>query len=364
MFVHSRFVDLDTVVGCPRIVASVRPDPHPVRPTRRRLLQLFAAGAGVGVVGTLPVVAQGAQPTIRPRSAWGADLPPQGPLEAEAPGDVRFLLVHHTASGNRYDPGDVAGMIRSFHRTHTGPDKGWPDVAYNFFVDRFGTIWEGREGSLDLPIKGSATGGSQGFAQLCCFIGNHEEEPPTAEAEEAMIGLLAWLAGRYGIDPQGRTEFVSRGSNRHPAGTTVVTPTIVPHREMSQTVCPGRFGVELVSRLPVLVAARAAGIGQQPAPVATVAPTPLAAPSTSVAPTEEAVAEGPPVAVPATAAPDAAALSLPAVPSTALHGKAVLGADVKVHGSGDVGQLRLTAAGLLAAVSTATAVVIRRRGLR
>ena len=140
MFVHSRFVDLDTVEGWPRIVASVRHDPHPVRPTRRRLLQLLAAGAGVGVFGTMPVLAQPVSPTIRPRSAWGGDLPPQGPLEAEAPGDVRFLLVHHTASGNTYDRDDVVGMIRSFHRTHTGPDKGWPDVAYNFFVDLVGHI--------------------------------------------------------------------------------------------------------------------------------------------------------------------------------------------------------------------------------
>ena len=371
MFVHSRFVDLDTVEGWPRIVASVRHDPHPVRPTRRRLLQLLAAGAGVGVFGTMPVLAQPIAPTIRPRSAWGGDLPPQGPLEAEAPGDVRFLLVHHTASGNTYEPGDVVGMIRSFHRTHTGPDKGWPDVAYNFFVDRFGTIWEGREGSIDLPIKGSATGGSQGFAQLCCFIGNHEEEPPTAEAEAAMTELLAWLAGRYGINPQGTTEFVSGGSNRHPAGTTVVTPTIVPHREMSQTVCPGRYGVELVTRLPALVAARSAGFAQAPsptAPVSTVEATPeAAAPLPSTQPTEQALATGPTAAVPSASGvptPADPVLSVPTVPGTTLNGKALLNANVKVYGSDDIGRLRLTAAGLLATVSTAIGVVIRRRGLR
>src|SRR5688500_10190272 len=46
---------------------------------------------------------------IRPRAAWGAFLPPAGPMAEEAPGDVRFLLVHHTASANEYEPDDVIG---------------------------------------------------------------------------------------------------------------------------------------------------------------------------------------------------------------------------------------------------------------
>ncbi len=55
---------------------------------------------------------------------------------------------------------------------HTGPDKGWPDIAYNFMVDRFGQIFEARAGSLAGPVAGSATGGNQGFSQLCCFLGH------------------------------------------------------------------------------------------------------------------------------------------------------------------------------------------------
>ena len=186
-----------------------------------------------------------------------------------------------------------------------------------------------------------------------------------------MTELLAWLAGRYGINPQGTTEFVSRGSNRHPAGTTVVTPTIVPHREMSQTVCPGRYGVDLVTRLPALVAARSAGFAQAPptGPVATVEATPEAAAATlpSGPPTEQALATGPTAAVPSASgvpAPADPVLSVPAVPGTTLNSKALLNANVKVYGSDDIGRLRLTAAGLLATVSTAIGVVIRRRGLR
>lgn len=78
---------------------------------------------------------------VRPRADWAQGLVATGELQQEDPQDVKFLLVHHTASGNRYDPEDVPGLIRSYYALHTGPDKNWPDVAYNFFVDRFGTIW-------------------------------------------------------------------------------------------------------------------------------------------------------------------------------------------------------------------------------
>ena len=166
----------------------------------------------------------GPAPPIVPRSEWGGDLPVKGPMEAEAPGDVRFLLVHHTATSNDYARSGSVPQLRSLYSLHTGPDKGWPDIAYNFLLDRFGVIRGGRTGSLQQPIKGSATGGSQGFAQLCCFIGDHSSQPPTEEAQASMAQLLAWLAGRYGVpmSPGATATFVSRGSNRWPAGQTVM----------------------------------------------------------------------------------------------------------------------------------------------
>lgn len=179
-------------------------------------------------------------PEILPRSAWaGPDRPP-GPLLDEAPGDVRFLLVHHSVNDNAYGEEAVAGLLRSIYDTHTR-DKGWPDVAYNFFVDRFGRIWEGRAGSAERPVRGDATGGSQGFALLCCSLGDHRTEPPSPPARDAFVALLAHLAEREGVDvtPGATATFTSRGSNLHPAGTVVTTPTIAGHRDMSATECPG-----------------------------------------------------------------------------------------------------------------------------
>jgi hypothetical protein len=56
-----------------------------------------------------------------------------------------------------------------------------------------------------------------------------------------LVNVLAWLSDRYDIDisPGATTSFISRGSQRWPAGTAVSTPTIAGHRDMSFTSCPG-----------------------------------------------------------------------------------------------------------------------------
>jgi uncharacterized protein with LGFP repeats len=175
---------------------------------------------------------------IRPRASWAGDgYLPKGPLTPE---DVKFLLVHHTATGNTYTADGVIDVIHGVYTAQT-TDKGWPDTCYNFLIDRFGTVWEGRTGSLAGPVTADATGGSQGFAQLVCLIGDFTSILPSTEQVVSLRLTLAWLADRHNIDtsPDARVTFVSRGSNKWPAGATITTPTIVGHREMTFTACPG-----------------------------------------------------------------------------------------------------------------------------
>ncbi|MFZ1449344.1 MAG: N-acetylmuramoyl-L-alanine amidase, partial [Candidatus Microthrix parvicella] len=186
-------------------------------------------------------------PEIRRRTDWAPDLPVRKPIEAE---DVKFLLVHHTADpDSNYQPDDVVGMLRKIYDYHTGAEKDWPDIAYNFFVDKFGRIWESRTGSVDSPLRGDATGGNQGFSQLCCFLGDFEAEQPPQEAVMSMIALLTWLADKHGLNmtPGATTTFTSRGSNKWPEGSEITTQTISTHRQMSETTCPGTACHELVT---------------------------------------------------------------------------------------------------------------------
>jgi len=179
---------------------------------------------------------------ILPRAEWGADLATKGPLYPE---DSRFVLVHHTASPNdRRAPREI---IRISHAYHTGP-KGWADIAYNFMIGYDGSVWETRAGSLAGPVIADASGGSQGFAQLICLVGDFSRVPPPAAMQESLVRLIAFLAHRDSIDlTAGSTaSFTSRGSDRFPSGRPVTVRTLSGHRDCTFTTCPGDVGYSLI----------------------------------------------------------------------------------------------------------------------
>lgn len=232
---------------------------------------------------------------IRRRSAWAAGLAPKPGL---VPEDVKFLLVHHTAGRNDDTIEEVPKTLRLVYKFHTGPDKGWPDVCYNFFVDPYGTVWEGRAGSLDGPVAADATGGSQGFAQLVCLLGDFTKVMPTDLAIDSLTRTLAWLADRYDVaaGADSTVKFVSRGSNRWPAGTAVTAKTVSGHRDMSSTACPGDTFYPFVhGTLPELVRARTTGGSGGPAATPSVATTT----TTATSPTSAAS----PKSIPASSTP-------------------------------------------------------------
>jgi hypothetical protein len=101
--------------------------------TRR---QLITAAAGLSL-SSGAVALPAAALTINPRSAWGSSHPPKGPLSVE---EVKFLLVHHSASDNGYTSADTPGILRGWFNYHTGQDKGWNDIAYNFIIDSGGVM--------------------------------------------------------------------------------------------------------------------------------------------------------------------------------------------------------------------------------
>ena len=259
---------------------------------RRR--DLLAAGAFLPLSLWAAPTASAAPraPDIQPREAWAQGLAPTRALEPER--DVRFLLVHHTQTPADA-PEAITRRLRSIYAFHTGRERGWADVAYNFFVDPYGTIWEGRAGSIAGPVRGDATGGSQGFAELVCFVGDFTHEAPTNRALEAMTSLLTWLANRDGLAMNETVSFVSRGSNRWPAGATVTTAPIAGHRDMSLTACPGDALYPLVAtRLLPDVQRRLAG---PPA-------TPEGPPADSASP-QPSPASTPEPSTPTQASPDA-----------------------------------------------------------
>jgi hypothetical protein len=187
----------------------------------------FSRAAAVGVV----------VPTIYTRAQWGAD-------ESWRGGPPRYnntilqAHVHHSASGNGYSQADVPALIRSFYKYHTH-SLGWNDIAYNFLLDSFGTIWEGRYGGIDQPVRGAHTLGFNASSTGFCVIGNLDSVQPTQPTLDSLAKLAAWKLSLYGRDPQGWTDVTSEGSDKFPSGRVVTLPVIDGHRDTNDTACPG-----------------------------------------------------------------------------------------------------------------------------
>ena len=90
--------------------------------------------------------------------------------------DVRFAIVHHTAGRNDYTRAEAAAIVKGIQLFHV-QGNGWNDIGYNFLVDRFGTIYEGRFGGVDRNVVGAhALGfntGSVGIALLGTYGSTH-----------------------------------------------------------------------------------------------------------------------------------------------------------------------------------------------
>jgi hypothetical protein len=207
-------------------------------------------------------VAASTQPPVRSRGQWGADesLRSGGPRFAQ----VRKLVVHHTAGSNSYaSTAEAESQLRAILRYHT-VTRGWSDIGYNFLIDKFGNVYEGRW-SRRYPsgvypsgddvngdgVVGAHTGGWNTGSLGVAMMGTHTDRDITAAARRSLERLLAWAAARNGIDPTAKDRFTN------PDGQTRTTPNIAGHRDYGSTECPGGT---LHATLPALRSAVAARI--------------------------------------------------------------------------------------------------------
>lgn len=184
-------------------------------------------------------------PSIRARTEWGAQPMRGRPQYAQ---EAAFAVVHHTATSNSYAPEHTFAIARAIQYHHQRVN-GWDDIGYNFLIDRYGRILQGRHGGVRRPVIGAHAGGFNTESIGIGVIGDHRHEPHTPETHEALVDLLAWLCDEHEIDPEGRTRQVSGGSTRFPPGREVELPTLCGHRDVSHTQCPGDSPYEGLPRL-------------------------------------------------------------------------------------------------------------------
>ncbi|MGV0625929.1 N-acetylmuramoyl-L-alanine amidase [Mycolicibacter minnesotensis] len=188
------------------------------------------------------VLAPGQPPAIIPRSHWGAGA--YGRCgRAEDSGPVHAAVVHHTAGSNDYAPEDSAEIIRAIFAYHTRT-LGWCDIGYNALVDKYGQVFEGRAGGLTRGIMGSHAGGFNRNTWGVSMIGTFDDAPPPPIQLETVGRLLGWRLGLEGTDPRGIAQLTSAGGSftPFPRGSALTLPSIIGHRDLDETDCPGAQG--------------------------------------------------------------------------------------------------------------------------
>ena len=182
--------------------------------------------------------AQAGPPSIVARDQWGArECPPRNDPSL---GEVQLAFVHHTVTANEYGPADTAAIVLGICQYHRDHNK-WNDIGYNFLVDRFGQIFEGRAGGIDQAIVGAQAQGynsvSTGIACVGDFRGLAQSEPGI----DALARLIAWKLSLHGVPVTGQVTVTSAGgeANRYPKGTAVTLERISGHRDGNNTTCPG-----------------------------------------------------------------------------------------------------------------------------
>ena len=161
---------------------------------------------------------------------------------------IRQVHVHHTVNSNDYRRADVPAMIRGMYRYHTR-SLGWSDIGYNFLVDRFGRLWEGRAGGPRRAVHGAHTLGFNHASVGVAAIGNFEVGRVGKPMIRALVRVAAWKLDADDGHPRRTVWIRSDGSDRYRDGRLVELPTIDGHRDTNETACPGRT---LYSALPAV----------------------------------------------------------------------------------------------------------------
>lgn len=142
------------------------------------------------------------------RLDWGAS--------AESPASYSNLqygiIVHWNGPGmGAYTKEAVPGIIMGTYGYHVNT-QGWADIAYNFSIDRFGRIWEGRGKDKRNAASGDNYANSS-YTAVELLIG--KSDPFTVDIQNGLIEFY--------------NRYVAQGG----------LPKILGHRDVIATECPG-----------------------------------------------------------------------------------------------------------------------------
>lgn len=139
---------------------------------------------------------------IRTRDDWRAE-PPKSVTLVDPQDRDAFVVHYSTGEELARDRSEVDDWLRSIQDYHQG--KGWADIGYNFAVDRFGRIWEGRGWNT---VGAHADGwNTRGIGVV--FLGDDDpgrDVPPAARAAIRLLYEVAVARAGHGLRIMGHRD--------------------------------------------------------------------------------------------------------------------------------------------------------------
>lgn len=223
-----------------------------------------------GALGSAGVAAPSARsgvgkPTIITRAQWGADESLRRG-STQYSDTIKVAFVHHVVSTNDYTPAQAAQQMRNIYSWFTEGIQ-VNDFGYNFMVDRFGRLYEGRAGGVDKAVIGAHTSGFNSETFAVSFLGNADTLNPAQKAKEkildAISDLIAWKFDLFNVNPLGKSTLTSAGpgpgqgtTSMYWPGERVTIETLTGHGNIGSTSCPGEFLRPTLPHLRLAVSAR------------------------------------------------------------------------------------------------------------
>ncbi len=175
-----------------------------------------------------PVAATVGQPTIIMRSQWGASS--GGTCSSPVYGATTLgAVIHHTAGSNTYTKSQSASIVKATQAYHIN-SRDWCDIGYNFLVDKYGQIFEGRKGGITKPVRAAHSGNDAVNQETMgvSLMGTFSSTEPTAAMKSSVANLVAWRFAQYKRPAKGTYSLGGKTLNR-----------IAGHRNVVSTECPG-----------------------------------------------------------------------------------------------------------------------------
>ncbi|MBE8146124.1 N-acetylmuramoyl-L-alanine amidase [Brevibacterium casei] len=97
--------------------------------------------------------------------------------------------------------------------------RGWSDIGYNVVADKYGRLWQARDGKLEKAVIGAHVAGHNSGTFGISVLGTYNGSAPPKKTRDAVAAAIAW---KFSLN-----------------GLTASKSTLVGHRDLGSTDCPG-----------------------------------------------------------------------------------------------------------------------------